>query len=285
MTKTYLVTKTDFDSAIGVDDTAGLRSRIATNETAVGNETSGLVKKTNDIESSVGATAAEGLRKRTADLEGVVGLDDSSGLRKDMIDAKADIGADDTTGLRKRSADLETTVGTDDTKGLRKRTTDLESSVGVDDASGLRKKVVDMANKPVAAWDVDEVTDPTNNIGVQGVDIDYFLGGMTRNTTTKTVTVPLDGLYRVSISAMIKSSTVNEGASLSITINIDGVRYHTIRAYSNTVESYKLISGSVILPVNSGQSIAMVAGGDSAVYGSGGDYTSCAIEYVRPLTD
>lgn len=126
MAKTYLVTKTDFDSAIGADDTAGLRGRIATNETAVGNDTSGLVKKTNDIESSVGATAAEGLRKKTADLEATVGLDDTSGLRKDMIDVKADIGADNTTGLRKRSADLEATVGTDDTKGLRKRVIDLE---------------------------------------------------------------------------------------------------------------------------------------------------------------
>lgn len=127
MAKTYLVTKTDFDSAIGVDDTAGLRGRIATNETAVGNETSGLVKKTNDIESSVGATAAEGLRKKTADLEATVGLDDTTGLRKDIIDVKADIGADDTTGLRKRSADLEAKVGTDDTKGLRKDNIDLKT--------------------------------------------------------------------------------------------------------------------------------------------------------------
>jgi len=60
---------TSLESTVGADDTAGLRKRIKDNETAIGDNSGGIIKQVNDLESTVGTDNTQGLQKRAVDLE------------------------------------------------------------------------------------------------------------------------------------------------------------------------------------------------------------------------
>lgn len=239
--------------------------------TGISERLSGVETEINNTNNIIGADDTSGLRKRITDSETAIG-DANSGLVKGQNDLVAVVGADNTAGLQKRVGDLEVTVDTA-TTGLVDRMTAAETLLN------------ELNLKPVAAWDVDSNTSENSNISVSGSDFSYFLGGMTASTTNNNVTVPVDGLYRVTLDSIVSTSSLTLNQSTSVEIRVNDVRVHQFRVYANPEFSYMPIGGSVTIPVNANNTVSFTTRGSTELYGSGGDYTSCAIEYVRPLTD
>ena len=249
---------TNIDNAI--NQPAGLDERVAGTESEIVN-----------INDTIGATDAAGLRKRIADNETAIG-DANSGLTKGQNDLVSVVGADNTQGLQGRVGELETTVDTAST-GLADRVVVAENTLD------------ELKLKPVATWDVDSDTAENSNISVSGNEFSYFLGGMTADTTNNNVTVPVDGLYRVSLHSIVYMANLTLNQSLSVEVRVNDVRVHQFRVYANTDLSYMIMGGTVTVPANANETIAFATRGSTVLYGSNGDYTSCAIEYVRPLSD
>ena len=111
-------------SAIKANVEAGTASslEIQALQTAVGDETEGLVKDVDALETTVGDETA-GLVKDVADLKTAVG-DETAGIVKDIDDLQADV------------ADLQTAVG-DETAGLLAKVAANQADSVATEVSGL----------------------------------------------------------------------------------------------------------------------------------------------------
>ena len=108
-------------SAIKANVEAGTASseEILALQTAVGDETAGLVKDVDDLQTAVG--------------------DETAGLVKDVDDLQTAVG-DETAGLVKDVDDLQTAVG-DETAGLVKDVDDLQAKVAANQADSTATEV------------------------------------------------------------------------------------------------------------------------------------------------
>jgi hypothetical protein len=111
-------------SAIKANVEAGTASslEIQALQTAVGDETEGLVKDVADLQTAVG--------------------DETDGLVKDVADLQTAVG-DETDGLVKDVADLKTAVG-DETAGIVKDINDLQAKVAANQAESTATEFADL---------------------------------------------------------------------------------------------------------------------------------------------
>jgi len=179
------------ETSVGTTDTTGLRKRTADLETSVGSATSGLVKKVGDLE-DYNIEVVKEVVKVVGDLE--ISIDMPTTGLKDVV-------GNATSGLVKKVGALETSVGTSDTAGLRKRTADLETSVGTSDTAGLR--------------------------GVVGKD-DTVAGSLRKRTKDLEIFSGISELKNVTVDAIAKTMTItNLGSLLSAGVFIlNTVNYH-----------------------------------------------------------
>lgn len=104
----------------GGGSSSSLTGRVSALETTVGNNSSGLVKSVNDINTEIGDVSTEGtIKNDIKQLKDKVG-DNSSGLVKDVSDIQNTLGDGTTDGLVKSVNTINAEIGDDATEGTIK---------------------------------------------------------------------------------------------------------------------------------------------------------------------
>jgi len=155
----------NIESTVGADDAAGLRKRIKDNETAIGDNSGGVIKRVNDLESIVGTDNTQGLQKRTVDLEAKtenLSYNDTT-KRLKQAEAATEVASDDNDVLLKSDVPVTKTEVTYDATAKRLSVVNDATATASDDKHVLTKKDTDALYQPIGAA-LEGITLPSRGI-------------------------------------------------------------------------------------------------------------------------
>jgi hypothetical protein len=226
---------------------------------------------------------------------------DDTTKRLTQTDAATEVASNDNHVLLKSDVPVTNTEVTYDSTAKRISVVEDAVSTASDDKHVLTKKDADALYlalaKPMVSFDIDADVNSGGFLPFTGNEEQINSGFTVQSGTDETnkyLRIDTPGYYRITASLLgysaesTSGTAATDGTAGSVAFNkspsVTGTaaRFHQIRWYSNTTESYKNLHASVIQPFNQNEVLSFTVSG-LAVYGSNGDYSSINVEYIRPL--